>query len=92
MVTVVVTVVVTVMMVLMMVVEWMMQHEMREVITVDISPSYKEMTNVFPHTLNTFNNKNSSLLYIWLLLRSVINRSICFCLYNNYGPIFQNGL
>ena len=46
------------------------------------------MTNVFPHT---FNNKNSSLLYIWLLLRSVINRSICFCLYNNYGPIFQNG-
>ena len=45
------------------------------------------MTNVFPHT---FNNKNSSLLYIWLLLRSVINRSICFCLYNNYGPIFQN--
>ena len=48
-----------------------------------------EMTNVLPHT---FNNKNSSLLYIWLLLRSVINRSICFCLYNNYGPIFQDGL
>ena len=27
-----------------------------------------------------------------LLTESVINRSICFCLYNNYGPIFQDGL
>ena len=35
--------------------------------------------------------KTQSALYMAELLR-VINSSICFCLYNNYGPIFQDGL